>query len=120
MDDILKFGIEFILTFLVIYLVYYFVIIRKKKDYDPNLVPVEVNYILMRHKIDIKKINYRKMLFWISLVTSFNMALVITIMFRIIDNVYLGILCSLLIVIPISLIEYNLIGRHFEKNNNKK
>ena len=115
MNEVLKFIVEFVLTFLVIYLVYYFVIIRKKKDYDPNLVPVEVNYILMRHKIDIKKINYRKMLFLISLVTSFNMSLAITIIFRIIDNVYLGILCSLLVVMPISLFEYNLIGKHFEK-----
>ena len=120
MEEIFKFLIEFVVTFIVIYLIYYFVIIRKNKTYDPNYVPVEVNFILLKHKIDIKTINYRKMLIWISLVTSFNMSLFATIIFRLVENVYLGILISLLIIVPLSLIGYNFIGRHFEKNNDKK
>ena len=120
MEEVFKFLIEFVVTFMVIYLIYYFVIIRKNKDYDPNYVPVEVNFILMKHKIDIKKINYRKMLIWISLVTSFNMSLFATIIFRVVSNVYLGILFSLLIIVPLSLIGYNFIGRYFEKNSGKK
>lgn len=120
MNDVLWIFIEFILTFIAIYLIYYFVIIRKNKKFDPNRVPVEVNLIVMRYKIDMKKINYSKMLRLISLVSSLDIALVVTMVFRLIDNVYLGILCSLLIVIPISLIGYSVIGRHFEKNSLKK
>lgn len=120
MDEVFGIFIEFILTFVVVYLIYYFVIIRKNKVFDPNRVPVEVNLILMRHKIDMKKIDYRKMLCLISLVTSLDIALIVTLVFRVIDNVYLGILCSLLIVVPISLIGYSMIGRYFEKNSLKK
>lgn len=120
MKEFIGFFIEFTLTFLVVYLIYFLVVIRKNKKYDPNYVPVEVNLILMKHKIDIKKINYKKMLVWISLISSFNIALVVTVVFNCVNNIYLGILFSLLIVIPFSLIGYNTIGQYFEKNSSKK
>lgn len=120
MNDVFGIFIEFILTFIVVYLIYYFVIIRKNKEFDPNRVPVEVNLIIMRHKIDMKKIDYGKMLRLISLVSSLDIALIVTMVFRFVDNVYLGIFVSLLIVIPISLIGYSAIGRYFEKNSLKK
>lgn len=120
MKEVFGLFIEFILTFIVVYLIYYFVIIRKNREYDPNHVPVEVNLIIMCHKINMKKINYSKLLWLISLVSSFDIALVVTMVFHFIDNAYLGILFSLLIVVPISLIGYNAIGRYFEKNSLKK
>lgn len=120
MNDVLWIFIEFILTFIAIYLIYYFVIIRKNKIFDPNRVPVEVNLIVMRHKIDMKKVNYVKMLRLISLVSSLDIALIVTIVFRLIDNIYLGVFISLLIIVPLSLIGYNMIGRYFEKNSPKK
>lgn len=120
MDGVLGFLIEFVLTFLVVYLIYFFVIIRKNKEFDPNHVPVEVNLILMKHKINMKKINYRKMLVLVSLVSSLAIALIVTLTFRYIENVFLGIFISLLILVPITLFGYNEIGKYFAKIGNKK
>jgi len=113
MDGVLGFLIEFVVTFLVVYLIYFLVIIRKNKKFDPNRVPVEVNLILMKHKINMKKINYRKMLVLVSLVSSFNIALIVTLVFRYVENVFLCILFSLLILVPLSLFGYNEIGKYF-------
>ena len=120
MNGILGFFIEFFITFGIVYLIYYFVMIRKNNVYDANRVPVEINFILMCHKIDIKKINYKKMLLLVSLVSSFDIALIVTIVFRKISGVYLGMFISLLIIIPVSLIGYNFIGNYFAKNSDKK
>ena len=120
MDNVFGIFIEFILTFVAVYLIYFFVVIKKNKVFDPNYVPVEVNLIVMRHKIDMKKIDYPKMLRLISLVSSLDIALIVTLVFRLVNNVYLGILISLLIVVPISLIGYSMIGRYFEKNSCEK
>ena len=75
--DIKKVLIEFLLTFVILYLVYYFFIIKKckkKKDY----VPVEVNLILVLYKIDYKKIDLYKMVKLTSLISTIIMALIIT------------------------------------------
>jgi len=120
MDVFFKVMLEFILTFVFVYIIYYFVIIRKNKTYDPNHVPVEIGFILIRHKINIINIDYRKMLYLVSLVSSFSISLIVTFVFQFVSNVYLGILYSLLIVIPFSLIGYSLIGNYFEKNSDKK
>ena len=54
--DILKILIEFIITFCLIYTFYYFFVIRKYRI-DNHNIPIEVNIILVKNKIDSKKIN---------------------------------------------------------------
>ena len=49
--DLLKILIEFIVTFCFIYAFYYFFVIRKYRK-DNKMIPIEVNIILTKNKID--------------------------------------------------------------------
>lgn len=120
MSEFFSFFIEFSVTFIFVFLIYYFFMIKVNEKQNPDYVPVEVNLILLSHRIDIKKINYNKMLLCVSLLSSFNIALIITILFHFLENVFLVILLSLIIVVPVSLIGYNIIGKYFKKTSVEK
>lgn len=114
----LKLLIDFFIFFVGTFLIYYFAVIRKSKKFN-GLVPVEVNLILLRHPLDLKKINYYKFMWILSLTTSFNMALSLSICFNIFSNIFLVILISFVGLIPLTYFSYNIIGNYFEKNNKK-
>ena len=38
--------IQFLLTFIVVFLGYYFLVVRKTKEFDKNSCPMEVTYIM--------------------------------------------------------------------------
>ena len=88
-----------------------YVKLEKKK------VPAEVNLILRYHKINLEKINYKLMLILITCVTSFIIALNITVIYKFTNSNIVIILVTVLVSLPIALVCYDLIGKHFEKQS---
>ena len=115
----LKIGIEFVITFLVLYLIYYFFIIRKCKK-KSNFVPTEVNLILTIYRIDYRKINLYQMTKLVCLVSTLVMALIITLISAFFDNTIIVIIFGTLLSVVIAIIFYNMIGRYFKKQSMKK
>ena len=123
--------ILFIVTIILAYLVYYIFIIRKydahgkkivkekkgnKKAVDVTRYPAEVELFIYKYKVDIKKINFRAMLKLLGLVCSIDIALIVTILsFIKTDNMIILLLIGFVIMIPIILISYTLLGRYFKK-----
>lgn len=106
--------IYFIITFLIVYLISYFLLVWKKDEYDPNKVPVEVDYMLKKYKLDIKKINYKQMLNVISIVGSLDMALASIIIFQL-ENIIVQLVVGFLILIPLILISFRILGKYYVK-----
>lgn len=115
--DYFKILLEFLGTFLIIYLLYYFFII-KKCNKDKNYVPAEVNLILILHKIDYKKIDLYKMVKVTSFVTVLIISIIITIISNFFDSALIVIVFGTILSILISIICYNYIGYYF-KNKSK-
>lgn len=116
--DVKKVLIEFIITFVTVYLVYYFLVIRKCKK-DKKIVPTEVNLILSFYKIDIKKINLYQMIKVVSMVTTIIISVIITIISLFFDNTIILLVFGTLISIVVAVICYRMIGKHYEKVSNK-
>lgn len=114
--NITKVLIEFLVTFIVIYLFYYFFIIRKCKK-NKNIVPAEVNLILSIYKIDVKKINVYEMIKVVSLVTTMILALIITIISEFFDSTIILLFFGTVISVLIAIIIYRIIGRYYEKQS---
>ncbi len=123
--------ILFIGVFLIAFLLYYFRLIRKELNKDkpkkPRKVlkrrkkketsrdlPVEVEYLVLRYKIDLTKISYKKFLYVIALVSSFDIALLLTIV-SFIDGFILQLLVSFVLAIVLILISFHLVGTYFKK-----
>ena len=117
--DIKKVLIEFIITFAIIYSIYYMIVLRKCKK-NKKIVPAEVNLILMFYKIDPKKIDIYQMVKVVSLVTTFIISIIITIISVYFDSTIIKLIFGTLISILVAIICYRIIGRYYEKKSNEK
>ena len=116
--DVLKVLIEFLITFVIVYLFYYFFIIRKCKK-NKKIVPTEVSLILSIYKIDTKKINLYQMVKLVSLVTTIVISIIITIISKFFDNTIILLIFGTLISVLVAIIFYRIIGKYYEKISNK-
>lgn len=113
--------IYFGLTFLIVYCIYYFRSVKKaKKDIDK--MSVETKYLVLKYNINLKKINYKSFLNVVAITGSFDIALVAFII-SFFNNIFIQLLIGFLVLIPVILISFSIIGNHYKDNsklNNKK
>ena len=89
---------------------------KKKKEIDQAKYPAEVELFIYRYRIDIKKINFRAMLKLLGLVCSIDIAIIVTVLsFINIDNMFLLLGIGAILVFPIILISFSLLGKYFKK-----
>ena len=121
----LKDLIWFVITFLVVYLFYFFLQIFRRKELNRNKVPVELVYLLKKYHLNLKVINYRSIMQKIALVSAFDIAFTATFVMKFVKNIYLAVLIGALLLIPLILITFNFIGIYYVRkgmviNGNKK
>ncbi len=120
----------FVFTFILIYMLYYLFTIRKelnkierkrkgkvkkrKKKVDEAKLPVEIQYLVLRYKLDLGKITYWKLLQLMGVVTSFDLALVVTVV-SFVTGTGLQLLVGFVLLIPVLLLSYHFIGLHYKK-----
>ncbi len=107
----------FVLSYIFIFIIYEVFIVNKAKKYkddDSKKKPIEVRFLINKYGIDINKINYNQLLQVIALISSFDIALIAAVM-ALFNNLLLQIVIGLAIVIPITFISYNYIGRKYRK-----
>ena len=116
----------FIGTFLVVYLFYLFhYVIGKKKKYNKDKVPQELLYLIRKYKLDMKEINYKKVMNQIGLICAFDIAFTSTFMFMYVKKIYFSILIGAVMLVPLIIITFDLLGRYYlrkgkKENGNKK
>ena len=110
--------ILFILSFLFILVIYEIFVVakarkneKKKKD---NKFPAEVKYLISKYKFDLKKINYHRLLHVCALVSSFDMALIVTLA-MIVENYLLQLVIIVVLVIPVIIVSYHLVYLCYKK-----
>ena len=107
----------FIFDYILIYCIYYVWFIRRTVRGEK--VPSEANYLINLYKLDVNKFSYRKFIKIVGLVTSFDVALVATLVAVIDSRVIWQILFSLIIIIPIIAITFMLLGKFYQKKQTK-
>ena len=114
MDKLIQEIVLFVITFLIVFLLYRLLIIRKAKSKKKAKEPREITYLVYRYKLDLEKVNYRKLLNVISLVSSLDIALVVTIIL-LFKNFYLEIIVGFISTLIIILISYHLVYLVYKK-----
>ncbi len=104
----------FVMTFTVVFLIYQIFIVRKAKRRNSTKKPMEVRYLETRYKLDLNQIDYKKLLLAISLLSSFDISLLVSLV-MLVDNYFLAILVALVLVIPIILVTYHILGVYYVK-----
>ena len=103
--------ILFIMTFISVYIIYrLFVVLKykRKKDNKNYKEPFEVLYLRRKYNLDMKKINFKTLLQVISLVSSFDIALIVSIISHI-KNMYLQLLCGFVLILVFILLSYHIV-----------
>jgi len=113
--------IEFIIVFVLCYLIYLFFVILKKKNkkFNSKKLKPEESYLILKYKLDFKKINYKKYMHVVALINSFIFALTLELV-QIVKGLFLQILISLIFLVPLILICYGFIGRYYKKKGRVK
>ena len=89
---------------------------RKKKELEDIKIPVEVEILIIKYNINISKINYKKLLKIVGLTCSIDISLIISVISLVpTDNLYISLLIGGLLVIPVLLISYSILGKYFKK-----
>ena len=102
-----------IFSFILVFIIYEIFIVRKAKK-DKRKKPMEVKYLINRYNINIKDIDYNKLLNVIALVSSLDIAIVVTIA-NLINNYLLMVLVSIILMLVLILISYEIVGRIYRK-----
>ena len=101
---------------LVCVFIYYFLFIRKtKRDYK---IPSEAQYLIALYKLDTKLFSYQRFVRIVGMVTSFDIALVATMVANIDGSIW-QILFGFVIVVPVMVISFMLLGKFYQKKEIK-
>ena len=110
----MKQFVLFVLIFLFILLIYQMFILKRYKKEKTKKQLSEVNYLIYRYHIDMKKVNYQRLLNVISIVSSLDITVLVAITF-LFDSTFIQLLVALLLTVPIVMVSYGFIGRYYKK-----
>lgn len=109
----MEFLVNFILIFVVVYSCYYVMSVRKARKNGKH-VPVEVQYLLIKYQISLKKIRYKRFVNSVALIGSFDIALVGSFILYIKGMVF-QLLFGFILLVPIILISFRFLGNYYQK-----
>ncbi len=90
---------------------------KKLKEQKEDIkFPTEVEILMVRYRVDLSKINYKKVLKIVGWMCSIDVGLILGILSYIpMENVYVLILIGGILMIPIILISYAIVGNYLKK-----
>lgn len=106
--------ILFLVTFIVVFLVYLLFVIRRGKYLDKFINGKEITYLKKVYKIKIKESDYKSIARLIALTNSFIIALSVTIV-SLFKNIFIEIIVGFITVMALILICYHIIGKLYQK-----
>lgn len=116
----MKYFVWFIISFFIIYTIYYFLFIRKATRNGKH--SAEVDYLIKLYKIDITKFSYYKFVRVVGIISSIDIALV-ALMVMFINGFVFQLLFSILFLVPVVILSFMILGDYYKKKelkNNKK
>ena len=114
----MNFIILCVVSFLVVYLAYFITVISNKKKLEKFKTSNQVMIFIKKYNIKITDSNVKEVAQLVALGNAFIIALAITIV-ELVKNFILKILVAFLVIIPLILIVYSLIGKHMVKKESK-
>ena len=108
----------FIMSFVAILIAYELLIVNRAKKHEKkkkdNKEPIEVKFLVTKYKFNLKKLDYHKLLHVCAFVSSFDMALIVTLS-MLFENGLIQMLVVLLLVVPVILISYHIVYLFYKK-----
>lgn len=87
-----------------------------KEEKEDIKIPTEVEILIIKYNIDLSKINYKKLLKIVGFTCSIDIATILSIVSLLpTNNIYIELLVGGVLIIPVILISYSILGKYFKK-----
>ena len=114
MEKVVYELVLFLISFIVVFVLYQLFIIRWAKSEKNHKEPFEVTYLVTKYGLDLEKVNYKKLLRVVSIVSSLDIALVVSIIV-LIKSFILEIIVGFISILIIILVSYHLVYLVYKK-----
>ena len=118
MKEILNILLEYIISYALVFLLYYLIFIRKKTKYNKNKVPVEYYYLVSLYGLRPKDIDYKKFMYISGLVNTFIIVTTYIVVSKLLNKWFIQLFCGIVIIILLIIICYGILGRYYQKKQN--
>ena len=118
MREVFSIIIEYIISFALVFLLYYLLFIRKKTKYNKNTVPVEYYYLVSLYKLKEKEIDYKRFMYISGLINTFIIVTTYIVVFKLLDSWFWMLICGIVIIVLLIIICYGILGRYYMKKQN--
>lgn len=115
----MEYLITFIFCFIVIYLLYSIVVVWRKKGFEKFKTSKQLLFFKMAYKINIDKINLKGFANALALTNAFIIAFTCTVI-ELFDNLIFKMLVGFVILLPLMLLMYKLLGTIYKKKEGKQ
>ncbi len=112
--------LEYFIVFVILFVIQYFLFIRKKQKYNKKKIPQELNYLKRLYRLDLKKIHYKTFVWIYSLVNTFIVSTTYIIVVRLVEGFVFQVIVGIILLILLIIICYGLLGRYYIWKEGKK
>ena len=115
----MQYLILFLSIFIIVYLIYLIFLVNRNNALNKFKNGKELTYLKYLYKLNYDKINIKSLANLVVLSNAFILALVVTFV-SIFNNFLIQMLVGLVVLIPMILIIYHIIGRYYQKKQRRK
>lgn len=105
--------IETIIVFIAIFLLNYFLFVRKNKKLKKDDMPLELIYLAGIYDIDPKKINFRRFQYAYSLINAFIITTTYILVVYLVKYMLLKVIIGIVLLVLLIIICYGILGRYY-------
>jgi len=113
MSKPLQILIEIVIVFTLVFLLNYFLFVRKNKKLKKDEMPLELIYLSGIYGIDPKKINFRRFQYIYSLINSFIITTTYMLVIYLVKHMLLKVIIGIVLLVLLIIICYGLLGRYY-------
>lgn len=108
----------FITCFLIIYIVYFLMIVNRRKGLEKFKEGTQAEFFKKVYKLDFRKTSAKKFANALAITNALIMAATITII-EIFESMIIKLIVGFIVIIPLMLLSYKILGESFKKKEGK-
>lgn len=108
----------FITCFLIIYIVYFLMIVNRRKGLEKFKEGTQAEFFKKVYKLDFRKTSTKKFANALAITNALIMAATITII-EIFESMIIKLIVGFIVIIPLMLLSYKILGESFKKKEGK-
>ena len=117
MKEVLNILLEYVITYLLVFILYILFFVRKNTRFNKNKVPVEYHYLINLYNIDKKSINYKKFMYATAFINTFIIVTTYIIISKLLSVWIWQLLIGVIIIALLIVICYGLLGRYYQNKS---